>query len=321
MLALLLGTVRSHAIAYLEVESVYEGDGWFRYSLKMPVDYFTPQVRVTGFALQHFGPVQEMVVPPGWTAPNAAQAAWLPTSLVPRPSQHVFRCRSAYRDFKKASTGHFIFLTLPRTEDSVYGIDQNGAAWCAGLVPCPPAEADNSASTLNIKIESNPDLKITQLYFYQGKVTGISLNWRLEMVYVLEASSDLITWHEVSTFLTTYSGSANLDFVPEPGPFFRVRVFEGNSQGLAPTAPVVGLPKDRALLKGTKLEVKEAATNVTFPSQAGTSYTVEFLTLTGESLKKVEVTGVSATTTVTVPASSFTGPIGVRVFGPPATAQ
>lgn len=253
-------------------------------------------------------------MPSGWTAPNGTQAVWLPEGTVTRPSQHVFRCRSSYRDFKTGSAANTVQLTT-LSGDSGLGFDLNGYAWCDGLIPCPPEEADGSATVLTSKVENNPDLRITNLYLYQGRVTGISVNWSIALVYVLEASPDLAVWHDVTTF-STPNGSAQLGSLEDPGPFFRVRVYDSGSSGLSSSEAAAKASADQRFLKGTKFEVKNNTATVTFGSQAGTLYTVELLSLSGQSLKKTDITGAADTTTVNMTVSSPSGAVWVRVSGP-----
>ena len=193
------------------------------------------------------------------------------------------------------------------------GIDLNGSAWCNGLVPCLPEDADDSATTLVTKVETNPDLKIVRLLYNQDKVSGIVLNWQTDITYVLEASDNLTTWHDVSTF-TAPSGTVYFSSLDEPGPFFRVRIWDGSSSFTLST--ITSLAANQKLIAGTKLEVNEGKAVAVFPSEEGKIYTVDFLSAAGKLLKQVSVPGSPLKTSVAAPTGLPAGPVLIRVSTP-----
>ncbi len=313
VLTFLVSTMSARAIPFLELESVYEGDGWFRYTLTLPVDHFTPYVKVTGLDIQASGPFQEVVLPAGWAAHPDDETTWIPLETLTRPSRYVFRCRSNYRHFKKASPACIFSLTAISSEGSGLDFDLNGLAWCDGLVPCPPGEADGSAPLLKAKVQTQPDLKITSIHHAQGKVTGISINWSIPLEYTVEASNNLADWQEVVTAFPT-DGRIDLSSFDNLAPFIRIRISDAASPYPPMTSSAISTPAGQKLIKKAAVEMKDGRMTIIFPSTEGVPYTVEFLSFSGQLLGKVDITGNGPKTTVPAPAGLTSGPLLLRVY-------
>ncbi|HEY1174301.1 MAG TPA: hypothetical protein VGH19_23240 [Verrucomicrobiae bacterium] len=292
----------------LELESRYEGDGWFRYTITLPTHHFATSFEINYFVV-HFGSVQEMEAPEGWvTIPSSGEAIWNPVTSLTRPSVHVFRCRSPYRHFRMDPLGIYLGITTPHPE---YGIpvQATGIIYC--LVPCPPEYADGSEPVFTAKSQ-NPDLKITNLLHDTVKVTGISLNLQTSATYVLEASSDLAEWREATTFQAP-SGTASFTSLNESGPFFRVRVGETVLSSAALSATSSRAARIEPSIK-TSLVMEDGKLAAVFPSQKDTSYTVEFLSYSGQLFKKLAVTGTAPQTTVPIPVELRSSALLLRVY-------
>lgn len=308
LLTLLCGMKELRANTYIEFESRYEGDGWFKYTIRLPPDYFGSAFEINSLIVS-FGSAQEVEVPQGWSAPFIHEAIWNSLSTLARPSEHIFRCRSSYRHFRFSPLSLRVVVTIPDPET---GMPMQASGLIYGLVPCPPEEADGSEPVFTAKSKTNPDLKITNLYHASGKVTDISLNLNTTATCVLEASSDLVEWHDVTTFEAP-EGTASFTSLTDSGPFFRVRV-GGNYVPSVSLSSAVSKTATGKTLKETSLTIRDGELVVSFPSQPDKPYTVEFLSFSGQLLKKMAVTGTALKTTVSAPADLSSDPFLLRVY-------
>jgi hypothetical protein len=171
---------------------------------------------------------------------------------------------------------------------------------------------------LAVKLELEPDLKILNLNHDDGKLTGLQLNWQTDVTYMLEASSNLTTWREVTSF---YAGSGTVSFpsLSESGPFFRVRVSEIPSSFMFATASEQATAN--IIVKDAKFEIKEGRVAAVFPSQEGASYIVEFLSTHGKPLKKMEVVGTPVKTRILLPSDLSATTVLLRVSIPLSYVQ
>ncbi len=101
-LLLMLSAVSVRAITFMEVESAYEGDGWFRYTLTFPPDQFTPYARIGDFTPTGFDQASEVSTPEGWTyASRNNGIGWLRPQPHPSVPQHMSFVPTARCDTSK----------------------------------------------------------------------------------------------------------------------------------------------------------------------------------------------------------------------------
>jgi len=323
-LLLILSAVPGRAITFMAVESAYEGDGWFRYTLTFPTDQFTPYARIGNFSPEGFGITNEVSTPDGWTyKPSGNNSSWLAPNPIERPATYVFRAHSPLRHFKKTTVISGLIVKV--ASNSYYrGFGEiSGVAIYDILTPCLPEEADDTANPFTKRLELTEDLKIESVFRENGKIRGFRLNWGFPAVYAVEASTDLSSWRSATefvadgTFATQYFSA-----VADPGPFYRLRLVDyyGPQYIDLFSNPKANQPSKKPI-KGAYIELGENGPEAVFPSSKGMIYTVEALSIFGEIKNSITVTGDEPTTHVLLPAASVSHSVFIRVLAPSAVAQ
>jgi hypothetical protein len=310
----------------LAFESTYLGNGWFEYSVITTDDPFFLFLDVTGAGVQ-FGPAAEVgPAPPRWTNLwDTNFVSWRFDGIgfgdQIRPYRATFRVRSAHTSYKRASAGGMVLMSL-----AIVG-GYHGQ-WASGnivgywipeaLVPCPPGEADGSATNLLQwcpMINGLPEPRLVNLIQSGGGPVGVAFEYPELSTVRLEGTRDFRAWTNVAYIhgaagVTPWTTNVSLS---NYGDFFRLRlVAEGHAINLPPletSSPMLAqtktvreyAPKLRASFVGGPIEL-------TIENVSGGKWTLIPL---DSKLQRAEASPLSlGGGAVTVPAALRQAPVG-----------
>jgi hypothetical protein len=213
-----------------ELESRYNGDGWFEYSFRTLYDPFLQEIDVHQLAPE-FTNFVASVPPVHWTN-FFYKGTWdgiMPDRSTPQPriNETTFFVRSSSTSFRRESHGLTAIVYL-----RFIGVDLDSAGGYITLdclVPCAPEEADGSLPDLVSRLELVPDLKIEQLIVTNDNIYGVTFSWSYPSTVELQGSHDLTNWSAVARFFgdppqTTWTTNVALNSF---GEFFRLLLVAG----------------------------------------------------------------------------------------------
>ncbi|NOS68962.1 MAG: hypothetical protein HOP33_03445 [Verrucomicrobia bacterium] len=237
-----IGLSAGHGRDVLELESRYNGDGWFEYRLRTLEDPFFKAIRFGQLLPDPFTNYVANTLPDHWTnfVYNGVWAGIKFDATVPQPriNEISFSVKSGSTHFRRATPG-FVTSIFLEFVDLYKGGGLGGYVNLNCLVPCSPEEADGSPPTIVSRIELIPDVKIDQLIFTNGQVHGLTYSWIQPSTVELQASHNLADWMTVARFFgnppqTTWT--TNISF-SSFGQFFQLSLI-ANSHLANTQAPV-----------------------------------------------------------------------------------
>jgi hypothetical protein len=260
LLSLEAGT--GFATTFLQLDSTYLGDGWFQYRLRVMKDPFFSEAYVTKFAPSFTGQVDCQAGPQNWTNTFAAGAStWLPVERpLDRPNEQVFLMRSAAKSYQMGS--FFLNLSLyPQAAICPLG-DASKNIWYFGTFPClVPGASEQEAGpspTFSYVLKLLPDISIQRLLQTNGAVQGVDFTWAYSSTFLLQASTDLAHWTNVSYLWS--SPPETLWMADSPlsplGQFFRLELV---ANGLVTNLPPLSLGAMAAIPLGAKGQIPAPA--------------------------------------------------------------
>lgn len=314
----------SLATTFIELQSSYLGDGWFRYRMQMPYDPFFRKADVGDIAITSFTNFAEFgPAPQDWTnQPSSGNsAAWryaLPIPSQTRPYVREFLVRSDEHTFR-VGTNAMVVMSLELVSDwfdywADHGaIAQNivGYAHIPCLIPCSPQLADNSPTNFTAILEIvDHDLTLDSLIVTNGEVNGVTFSAAFKSTVLLEGTFDHRQWTNIAYLwgnagATTWRTNIALnDF----GSFFRLELVAMNEH-------VTNLPPLNTFSSAAKASKDQPATVVRpaqtsvqvqrcfpegeemvvkFNSQTGVTYGVSAMGMRGTTLCTQDVAGTGA---------------------------
>lgn len=327
LLTLLFSIRELRANTFMELESTYEGDGWFQYKLRLPVDPFWEVAYIHYLSFQFLQATGEKVVPPSWSGdayalgPNDSQA---------RPTEYIFRFRSSYRHFKLHPIGFSTRLYLvPQVWNftevdghTIYAQSIFGFTNHECLVPCPPDEADGSAPLHVMRFITVPDVKILQLLTDSNGVSGLKYYLPYDASFVVEGSQNLTNWNPVA-YGSAEAGTNQFNSASliTSGPYYRIQITAVNGHNLSSAQPTNTGGLTGKLANDVKLLATATGKVITFPSIASKIYQIDFTSAQGAVLKSFTHQAQSDISTFPVPTELQAGPIFVAVRPLPSAAQ
>ena len=232
-LLVLLGftSIASADRPWLESESTYLGDGWFRYRVGTRACPFLNTLTVGYLGVNSTNWVQVGPVPARWAFTNQpSQATWTADDQYSpwqtEPYDAVFELRSSMTNYQRGKGIVTMSLTLFEMPGLSSDLSYNIVGYWRfpALVPCLPAQADGSGSSLYTN-KSFGDIAITHLIRDHQGTWGIEFNYSYgDATFLLQASSDMATWQNV-TYLYGQSGDniwTNSTNLGQYGNFFRL---------------------------------------------------------------------------------------------------
>ncbi len=309
----------------MELESTYEGDGWFRYKLRLPVDPFWAEAYISDLfidfpGLQETAKTSQWSVGPSGDRVNCHHSG---NDYQARPAEYVFRFRSSYRHFKRVPRGFSTFLSLTpqywyftRGDGThvIYHPHMVGFTDHECMVPCPPSESDGSAPQHTMRFSLVPDVKILQLNRESSGITGLKYYLPYDASFVIEGSQNLTNWNAVAYgSSTTGTNDFNSASLITGGPFFRIQVLGINGHSLAAVQPTTANGLKSKPVKDVKIQKTEAGLAVTFPSLKSIGYQIDFTNAQGAVLKSFTYQAQSENSTFPIPQELQAGPIFVAV--------
>jgi hypothetical protein len=231
--AVLAGLVLQQAAtaSMFEVESTYVGDGWFSYRVKTIGDPRFTVVTLKTLNLPVFlNRVQYGTNSPSWTpSADPIGATWNYVSSGSQPAGYEarFTVRSSERTFRTATVtalGYdFEYVDSSTTQVA------SGSAEFSVLVPCLPAQADNSPTNRVSGFDPLPplaDLKIDKLVARGGAIEGIGFSYSGDFTVTLQATTNFVQWSDVARLRGV--GVSNVWTTNQPlnsyGNFFRLQL-------------------------------------------------------------------------------------------------
>jgi hypothetical protein len=222
LLALAPPSLARHQIA---LESIYLGNGWFRYRLTTVDDPFFAFFDLGSLSVSFENRVEHGPTPDDWgTSTNFAGAtAWepigpvLPGSQV-RPYERTFLARSSSRHFKQ-QVGALItmsFGTVGGYHGHATSMNIVGFVNINALVPCPESEADGSPTNLLTKVSiiNLPDVEILSLVRNGAATHGVTFRYGEASTLRLDGTADFRSWN-TNQPLDTFGNFYRLQLVAE----------------------------------------------------------------------------------------------------------
>ena len=256
LLALIgLDPLSARATTFLQFQSTYLGDGWFKYHVAMMNDPFFYEADLTGFEIAFTNQVDQ-VGTVDWfndTYTNSGTSWQFNTNPPPRPWNRTFFARSSETHFRLAtnnSSGAIAMLSLWLTQDNplaggVYSANIVGYAAMPCLVPCAAADADDSPPNFVFDLKLLPDVQITDLLHDGRHVHGIDFKWDYSSTFLLQGSHDLVNWADLAYVPSDPPETAWETNQPleSAGPYFRLQlVAEGHPDNLPPLGSKLATP-------------------------------------------------------------------------------
>jgi hypothetical protein len=214
-----------------EMESAYLGEGWFSYRVKTVGDPRFTNVTLKTVNLPVFlNRVEYGTNAPLWTAssdPAGANWNYVSSGAQPPGYQAAFVVRSSERTFRtatiKALAYDFEYFDGTSTQLA------SGSAEFSVLVPCPPAQADNSTTNRVSSFDPLPplaDLKIDKLVARGSSIEGVGFSYSGDFTVNLQATTNFTLWRDVVRLFGV--GSSNVWTTNQPlnsfGSFFRLQL-------------------------------------------------------------------------------------------------
>ncbi len=246
---------------WLECESTYLGDGWFRYRAGSRLCPFISALTLEGVytgtsGLDPLSWTEEMTPPYGWhDSTNNPLGAWEADDQLSGwqnvPYDAVFEVRSSLTNYQQGAVTITMSLMLfeQGVPGGVYSANVVGYWNAPALVPCLPDQQDYSPNPLYTNL-SYTDIVISDLIRDSNGVHGVTFtNYEFEGTYVLEASPDLKVWRRVAYIysqpsVTTWTTNVDLG---QWGNYFRLD-YVGYGEITGTNLP----PLDTKLLSGAK---------------------------------------------------------------------
>jgi len=328
MAIFLLGAGQAIATTIQEIESTYLGDGWFKYRMKQLYDPFFLEADITSFGILFTNAVEFGATPANWSHNAADAATWDNNGPFPEPlpNEQTFLVRSSFNSYKLATNVISLYslftaadLFPSDTGSGVVSKNVVGYAMVLCLVPCPPEEADGSPTNFFNTVKLIPDITIKQLLVAPSP--GLIFDWENDSTVLLQGSSDMVTWSNVTYILgsapetTWYASRPMSDF----GNYFRLQLVAGyqttNLPPLSPTSTPQPLHATRTAQAPTTTPrvggcrpngATVAVTILTDPGQTGQ---VRVLNSAGVTLQTQSFSAVSNSVVVNFPAKGLPNPI------------
>jgi hypothetical protein len=229
----------------IEIESRYDGDGWFHYRLRTLEDPFLKEIRFEQLLPDPFVNYMTNTLPDHWTN-FYYKGKWTGimfdgTALQPRTNEISFSVRSSSTHFRRQNYAFETIVYFGFAD--VYKGGIGGYLDMDCLVPCSPEEADGSLPTLVLQVEIVPDIKIDDLIRTNSDIYGVTFSWAEPSTVELQGSQDMVEWTSISRFFgdppqTTWTTNVSLNSF---GKFFRLSLIANRhlttSQASAPLVP------------------------------------------------------------------------------------
>jgi hypothetical protein len=246
---------------WLEAESTYLGDGWFRYRFGSRVWPIMEDLTLCGAGINFSNKVAYGTLPSGWTNSNHSGASWTqwdygsqaPAQVLPYDA--TFEVRSSLTNyhlglgFVTMSLILYEFKQFPN-DGGVYSMNVVGYWMFPTLVPCLPEQADASPASSYTNL-TYQDTAITELIRDTQGVKGLKFVNGSDSTYgdsgratyLLEASSNMQDWRNAA-YIYALPGivtwTTNID-LGQWGNFFRLE-FVSNGYIAATDLPPLDPP-------------------------------------------------------------------------------
>ncbi len=324
-LALLLLTQSAFCGTWLESETTYLGDGWFRYRIGSRWCSYVRTVDLTSFGISPTPPwIDQSPMPANWTLTNSANSSVWTYDLESFGQQQVpydvvFDVRSPYTSFKQATGTLLMSLTVFDLDSSfvnsgIFSVNIVGYWNFHTLVPCTPEAADGSPATVSDEI-TFPDIQITELLRNSDGIYGVTFDQGDHGTYVLQGSTNLSTWTGISYIygqpgVTTWTTNFDLSTIAS---YFRLG-YVGYGYIPLTNLPALGTPHTLVRAKPSPpVQVNSAPhvellsqgrLNLRLKTEAGRRYTIAATHL-GQKVWGTQVRATQKETTVGVPMSEL----------------
>lgn len=287
-----------------ELESHYNGDGWFTYTFRTLDDPLIPVIRL--YQLDPlFTNFVASVPPADWTnffyQGNWEGIMYDQSSPQPRLNEITFSARSSFTTFKRLPLGltAVVFIQLaPLMGGEGYG----GYVRLDCLVPCAPEEADGSPPDLDSRLELIPDVQVADLIVSNGGVYGLTFSWNEPSTVELQGSHDMTHWTPVTRLFgeppqTTWTTNVPLNSF---GDFFRLQLIANRhvTNNLTSTTPGA---QDSSEIPIAREEISNGQIRVGFASVPNAVYEVTYCEISGQPISAKQIRATSSFTSVLFP--------------------
>lgn len=320
-MTLLISVAGARANPFVHVDCDYEGDGWFKYKVRLPVDPFWQEAFIGSIDFSAFGPAEQVEAPTQWAHDSSLGFTYVAEGGQVRPTEYVFRLKSPYRHFKRVNNKMLLIMSLIPQDwwgdamGTVFSINLVGFANIDMIVPSPDSVADEPELPQTISLSLVPDARVEKVVMQGASAEGIRFVAPAACTYQVEGSKNLTDW----TILCagTCSGGTNGAFsssISSGGPFYRV-MLTGFANTLA-GGSIVHEPDAGGVVKlieGAQLKMEQAGLKVAFPSKVSGHYRIEFLDAGCKVQKLLNYTASSELSSVPVPEDLSSGVVLVRV--------
>ncbi|MGA2180079.1 MAG: hypothetical protein ABSH15_10920 [Verrucomicrobiota bacterium] len=263
LMVFLLGLGNSFATTFLQFDSTYLGDGWFQYRMQVMNDPFFTEADIIGLQINFTNQIDQSTDSQNWTnydSDNAYSCWFFSQSYPARPYEEVFLVRSAETSYRLGTNngvldGVLVVFSLYLADFNPWVLNGDVSANIVGyaafpcLVPCPPEQADGSPTNFSYTLKLLPDISIQQLIQSNGVVSGVDFLWDYDSTLLLQASTDLTTWTNVTYIWSVPPETLWITNTPlnDFGQFFRLElVADGYQTNLPPLTSNAVLAKPAA---------------------------------------------------------------------------
>lgn len=241
----------------IELESGYDGDGWFHYRLRTLEDPFLAGVQFGQLLPVPFPDYQTNTVPDDWTN-FFSNEQWSgiifdATNAQPRINEISFSVKSGSTHFKRKPYGFKTKVYFTFADQYKGGLGGYLNLDC--LIPCAPEEADGSPPTLVYRQELVPDVKIDRLVLTNQNIYGVTFSWAEPSTVELQGSFDMTSWTNIARFFgdppqTTWTTNISLN---QYGRFFRLSLVSNSHVTNDPHSGLSAAISDNGLAQLAKI--------------------------------------------------------------------
>ncbi len=325
----------ARATTFLELQSTYLGDGWFRYQMNVKNDPFFTQSYVPGIQIGFTNQVNQNTVSANWVNTDSANAysSWSfsgGNSPTP-PFEVTWTIRSSETAYK-LQTNIFngdAIAQLSLNIASIYpgslrggGVYSQNVIGCANLsslVPCSPEQADGSPPNFVYTLKLAPDVIIKQLIQTNGNILGVDFLWDSEATFVLQGTGDFKNWTNLA-YIWSYPPETfwvTNQSLNSRGSYFRLQLVTDrhttNVPSLVSSAvikPKIPGPPNQLILRGCQLTGSNLVVSVS--SSPGQGFYLQALDSRLNIQQSRFVITAGSLTAVTFAAASLPNPVYFR---------
>lgn len=233
MMFFALSTGRLLAGEAFSARSTYLGNGWFQYDVTLHKDPYFKSASIGEVTVLFTNSTAFGEDPLNWSnAHDQGYADWKYSTNAPaqtRPYSLSFLAQSTNTAFRSNPQGLILAGDLIPQDYLVSSYLAGEIVYFARLnvlVPCPPEDADGSATSIYASAEMISDVRIDSVYMIANEPYGLTFSWPTSCTVQIQAGTNFSSWAPITNVLgnspsTTWTSPAPLETY---GDHFRIRL-------------------------------------------------------------------------------------------------